>query len=693
MPLRVHPGVIGRRLDDCYVLIDGDGEQIYELDATGARVWELLLEGVPVAGLAARLLDEFEADAARLRADVEALVAELRDARLLVEAGSVEADAPRSPLTPSDARAPRLAQGAWLLRWCAASGDAPQLSRGDAAALDVQRRPDGSWLALAGDVHDAPRAGFLVRLLARESLAPAIEALRGAFVVLSFEAGTNTLRVWRDAIGLWPCYVVWCAEQKTLLVSSDLDVLQAQPERARGFNAALVAEFVRGRASVAQCRETFYQAIERLPGGHRLTLGRGGAAPRVERTWDLFARPLRWADDDEIATLEPTLERAVVRCIESGADSVALSGGYDSVTIALLAARARQRRAAVPLTALSLAMVGTPSDESAIQRGVAEALGMPFRVFELPALERCDDFCQRALAHSARSPVPILSMWQWAFDALLAGATDGRRVMMGTGGDEMFIVDARYAEDLLRAGDLRRLLPFVRAWLATSPLPTRRVLAELLWRAGARPLLADTLGPQLTRLLRSVLAFGRSVSPAPPALSTRPVTELLEARAAREARRDGSAYVAALRELVHGPTLMLELDQSGAWSARHGRRLCYPFFDRDLVELALRLPPEHLYRRGQMKSPLRELVARELPALPPTQRKVDFTALGCELVRRTGAAVWQALGGAPALAALGVVEREEAEAWMRAYFAGQVERPAQAWRLLSTEHWLQQRTD
>ena len=37
MPLRVHPGVIGRRLDDCYVLIDGDGEQIYELDATGAR--------------------------------------------------------------------------------------------------------------------------------------------------------------------------------------------------------------------------------------------------------------------------------------------------------------------------------------------------------------------------------------------------------------------------------------------------------------------------------------------------------------------------------------------------------------------------------------------------------------------------------------------------------------------------------
>ncbi|MFL5865792.1 MAG: PqqD family protein [Thermoleophilaceae bacterium] len=66
------------------VLMDGAGERYYALDDVGARFWQLLLERGDVDAAVAGMLDEYDVDEARLRADIDALIEQLAGAGLVV---------------------------------------------------------------------------------------------------------------------------------------------------------------------------------------------------------------------------------------------------------------------------------------------------------------------------------------------------------------------------------------------------------------------------------------------------------------------------------------------------------------------------------------------------------------------------------------------------------------------------------
>jgi hypothetical protein len=59
--------------------------QIYELNPQGARIWQLLQDGLSRDAIIETLQHEFEADPARLAVDVDQLLARLTDAELVVE--------------------------------------------------------------------------------------------------------------------------------------------------------------------------------------------------------------------------------------------------------------------------------------------------------------------------------------------------------------------------------------------------------------------------------------------------------------------------------------------------------------------------------------------------------------------------------------------------------------------------------
>lgn len=66
------------------VLMDGAGERYYALDDVGARFWQLLVERGDVDAAVAGMLDEYDVDEARLRADIDALIEQLAGAGLVV---------------------------------------------------------------------------------------------------------------------------------------------------------------------------------------------------------------------------------------------------------------------------------------------------------------------------------------------------------------------------------------------------------------------------------------------------------------------------------------------------------------------------------------------------------------------------------------------------------------------------------
>jgi hypothetical protein len=86
--LRRRPDVIAQRVGETAVLVQLASNRIYELNATGARVWELLAEADSIDGLVSRLEAEFEIDHDGLAAEVSRIVSDLVTEGLVEHAGA-----------------------------------------------------------------------------------------------------------------------------------------------------------------------------------------------------------------------------------------------------------------------------------------------------------------------------------------------------------------------------------------------------------------------------------------------------------------------------------------------------------------------------------------------------------------------------------------------------------------------------
>ncbi|HKO54767.1 MAG TPA: HPr-rel-A system PqqD family peptide chaperone, partial [Thermoanaerobaculia bacterium] len=81
---RVSEHALCRRVGDDALLFDTAAGTYHVLNETGARVWELLEQGQSMATIATAVAAEYDVDAQRAAEDVAAIVAQLREANLVV---------------------------------------------------------------------------------------------------------------------------------------------------------------------------------------------------------------------------------------------------------------------------------------------------------------------------------------------------------------------------------------------------------------------------------------------------------------------------------------------------------------------------------------------------------------------------------------------------------------------------------
>lgn len=592
---------------------------------------------------------------------------------------------------------PTLPAGSWVFRWDP-QGGAPTIDVGESngvETMEVLETPAGDIVFFDGYMFDLPR-GNVEPLAAARKVAAAFESrgedflreLRGGFFAAIWDRKNARLLAGRDGMGVHPAYYHW--NGRRLVLSSSVDALLKQPDVSGRPYIQRIAEFLTGANFSHHLHETFYEGIRRLPPAHRLVVRHSTTS--LVRYWNPLPQGFFWASDDEVAGFESVLQRAIGRCLDVGAQALAMSGGFDSVGIAAVAAELRGSRE--PLSALSVRFPNTEINEEATQAKVARVLGMPqhFRTVNPAALE--EDFVASALEHSAGNSCPVLGLWQGLYSTLFVSARDLglRRVLFGTGGDEMLVVDTRYAHDLFLRGDVNGLVEFIRAWQRTSPFSGLHVAHYILWQAALKPTLISQArriaGPTGARIYHAVR---NQFLPKPMPLRSG-VEKELQDRARSSLSADlgpgEGRYIEAMRELPQTPSLSLELEQGREWAGRFGVRILYPFFDQDFVDLALRVHPRHLYQGGRMKGPLRELVNKKLPSVMMPVRKVDFTMLGSSVLRQFGRNSWSRLGGATRLAELGIVDPDAANDLMEQFFSDRSERWVPVWQLLSTEAWL-----
>jgi coenzyme PQQ synthesis protein D (PqqD) len=85
---RPHTDVLARRVGDEVVLVHAGRDEIFALNSTGARLWELLSEGCTRAEAVEQLTTEFDVSEERVEQEADDLLA------ALAREGLVQADGP-----------------------------------------------------------------------------------------------------------------------------------------------------------------------------------------------------------------------------------------------------------------------------------------------------------------------------------------------------------------------------------------------------------------------------------------------------------------------------------------------------------------------------------------------------------------------------------------------------------------------
>jgi Coenzyme PQQ synthesis protein D (PqqD) len=82
-PIRPNPDVIARHVGEGAVLVHLPTNRVFELNHTGSRVWDLIGEELTLDQIVQTLAAEFDMDVGGVAADVDELIAWLRDEGLI----------------------------------------------------------------------------------------------------------------------------------------------------------------------------------------------------------------------------------------------------------------------------------------------------------------------------------------------------------------------------------------------------------------------------------------------------------------------------------------------------------------------------------------------------------------------------------------------------------------------------------
>ncbi len=407
------------------------------------------------------------------------------------------------------------------------------------------------------------------------------EHLLGDYAFAAWDARLRTLFCARDHIGARPLYYALTAEH--VAFASDVNaVLEAPGVCAELDPAAVATHLVDGRRPFGP--HTFFRAVRRLPAGHAMTVRNG--EPRVRRWWrPEDTPPATVRDEDSLGEAFRELYARAVGARVRGDRPVGvhLSGGLDSSSTCVLAARELRRTGRRPL---AFAWQPAPDGERHADEPGEHAAIEAVRRQEGLRVFWCSPTPGSIVSWLRRDVTRDGTCWISEDRVQRRAAEQGVRVLLsGWGGDEGVSFSGRgLYPQLLRDG---RWLALWRELRAVSRYPRAAVLLRAVL-----PLVLP--GPALVALelrrgrwrwpgrRRGFIhpAFARTVRLLPP-----------PPRAAAGVR---GAQLHALRRGHLGE----RIDGWAASGARHGLEYSYPLLDRRLLEFALGLPPEQ-FRRGR----------------------------------------------------------------------------------------------
>jgi asparagine synthase (glutamine-hydrolysing) len=442
-----------------------------------------------------------------------------------------------------------------------------------------------------------------------EELEPVALATRleGMFAFAAWDERQRRLVLGRDRFGKKPLYYWHDAER--FVFGSEIKSLLANPNVPRRLRVAAIPDYL--TFGYVPSPYTFFEGIRSVPPGHVLIVA-PGAEPRLERYW----QP-RYPGASEIPRLEVPIERAATevrdklraaverRLIADVPLGAFLSGGIDSSAVVALMAQASEH----PVSTFT---IGFDDFEGYDERPYAHAVARRYRTEHTEFVVKPDatELIERLVWHYDEPFGDSSALPTFMLSELTRGHV--KVALCGDGGDELFAGYERFAAALAISR------------YEALPKPLRRSArraAELL-PSSAR---AETVAKVRRLLVRSDLSAPMAllawVGYVPPEWKMR----LLVNSASQNGAGLGSYHEAWNRSAGAHPldrlldlnirTYLLDdlLPKVDRMSMAHALEVRAPFLDRELAELAFRLPPATRARGLSLKRVLRIAVADLLP--------------------------------------------------------------------------------
>ncbi|HXJ84038.1 MAG TPA: asparagine synthase-related protein [Candidatus Methylomirabilis sp.] len=524
-----------------------------------------------------------------------------------------------------------------------------------------------------------------------------VARLKGIFALVIEDRPRDLLLCARDPLGIRPLFHADLGG--TVLLSPSVDALRGHAGVSPEINRASLVDRLTRHWPAGE--ETCLTHVRRIPPGHVLRVGTHDR--RVYRYWDPLPADgsIQWIADDEVQErFVDLLGRAVMRCVAPGPAGVYVSGGLDSSMLAMVVADLSRKQGWAPPCALSLAFSEADREEPTRQRGLAAALGL-FQV-QLPFEEAVspEGTLSAALAMTRSMPAPLTVIWRPALERLaLLGREQGCRVVLaGDGADEWLWENPIVAADLLTSLHLVGLYRLWRIYARSYHFSSREAFRLVLWRSGAKQLLRDARDAAVAGLgaPRPPAAAMRAATPPPwvapdPALRSQ-LRERLEAACIRDAMgpRPGHYYLRDTRSRLESADKWFREEETFLVGQRTGVPVREPFWDPDLIEFLVRVPPRARSIDGLAKALVRRPLTERFPGLGfEAQRKSNLGLAFMSVLEAQAGAARQAMGGLPTLVDLGVVDRDGVRVLLDDVLGGKSHRDrlGWAWELLNLEAW------
>ncbi|MFJ4677503.1 albusnodin/ikarugamycin family macrolactam cyclase [Kitasatospora sp. NPDC088783] len=408
----------------------------------------------------------------------------------------------------------------------------------------------------------------------------------GAYVVVS-EAEQETV-VFTDPAAAQPVYVTrfgegwaWSSSARLLagLNKAPVDTRRLVTAVFTPLHPALVA----GRS--------FFAEVEQLPPGARIRLA-PGTTPEVTNLWlpqpDVGAGPTR--------RFRAEFEKAVGLGLDDNAFSTDLSGGLDSSSITLLAARRTSDNVCV-----NAVTVHPDGDESGADlrfaRLVADSMSGRVEHHLLPIRREQLPYTGITRVPAADEPAPSSLTWAGLLEQLewMADRFGTTLHLTGDGGDSVFSQPPAHLADLVRHRRFRAAVQQSAGWARLRHLPLSNVLrqaaaAARISRADALSMLAEQIAQGHASAVGSVHWFPPVQLPAWVGVEALPHlrSEIERVAAAPNPLTRLDAGVHTIVDEIREVARTAQADTVPAEGV--GVRLRNPFLDASVVDAVLRVP-------------------------------------------------------------------------------------------------------